>query len=268
MMLQDFSLSVEYEAWLCKKMEQYATEYYTFTSDILFRRILNHPATSTTITKWVSENFNLPIFRFQRYKAIAWLLNENNEYVVDDQTLIDDFEFINQSDARRMMCCWDDTPTTFTDYRSYNRYQIEQNVSRSLYSRPYCSVICKDMKQGEAPDFTELRKFFTGNLPDIKCQTMLWAVAWSKLPANTKIKLLKKYYSPFCFWSLLNIGKRYKLLAILEWLKKQALSESRFCEIEIGKKPLPEKAAELFYNWYQENADFADIVEKLNLAPF
>jgi hypothetical protein len=244
MMLQDFSLSVEYEAWLCEKMEHYATEYYTFTSDILFRRILNHPATSTTITKWVSENFNHPIFRFQRYKAIAWLLNENSDYVVDDQTLIDDFEFINRQDAN-MIRNGDDTPWTFADHRSYKRYQIEQNVSFVLHSRPYCSVICKDMKQGEAPDFTELRKFFTENLPDIKCQTMLWAVTWSKLPANTKIKLLKKYYSPFCFWTLLNIGKRYKLLAILEWLKKQTLPESRFCEIEIGKKLLPEKATEL-----------------------
>ncbi|MDR2801890.1 MAG: hypothetical protein LBB31_01570, partial [Prevotellaceae bacterium] len=73
LMLQDFSLSAEYEAWLCEKMEHYATEYYTPTSEMLFRRILNHPTTSTTITKWVSENFNHPIFRFQRYKAIAWL---------------------------------------------------------------------------------------------------------------------------------------------------------------------------------------------------
>jgi hypothetical protein len=77
---------------------------------------------------------------------------------------------------------------------------------------------------------------------------------------------VKRYYSPFCFWTLLNIGKRYKLLAILEWLKKQTLVESRFCEIEIGKKLLPEKAAKLFADWYHGNADFADLVEKLDLA--
>jgi hypothetical protein len=272
MMLRDFSLSAEYEVWLCERAE-HATpqDWYFFAWQALFSRILNYPAASTIITKWISENFNHREFHCRRYKAIAWLLNENEDYIVDDQTLMNDFEFINWLDAQ-VMCNWyhnwdGNTPCTYTDRRLFNRrcFIDGQPVREDLYARPYCSVICKGMGHGEAPDFTALRKFFAENLPDIKAQTMLWAVACSKLPVSTKQKLLKKYYSPFCFWTLLNIAKRYNLLAILEWLKKQALPANGICEIEIGKKLLPEEALKQLEDWSEKYADFKDLVEVLNL---
>ena len=83
-------------------------------------------------------------------------------------------------------------------------------------------------------------------ITEIKNQTMLWAVAYSKLPTNVKIKLLKRYYSSACFYTLLNIAKRNDLLSILEWLKKQPPPTNIFCVIDIGEKTNHTEADETF----------------------
>jgi len=227
-MLRGFYFSTEYEVWLCEKAEHYPE---------LIHRIITYPIASSVITKWVSENFNREEFRQQRYKALSWLINENLDYIIDNQILIDDFEYVNEIDTNRMLIWLEDESFTFVDsrYRA-SGMRHDEKLHNCLASRPYCSVICSGLSAGDIPDFTPLRNYFTENLSDIKSQTMLWAVAYSKLPSNIKYKLLKRYYSPACFYTLLNIAKRYKFLHILEWLKKQPASTSIFCEIEIGRR--------------------------------
>ena len=259
-MLRNFSLSAEYETWLCEQTKLYKSE-------TLLRLILNYPVASAVITEWVTDNFHRDEIRMHRYKAIAWLLNTEPDYNIDNQTLVDDFEFANRQDAGMILNAYyeHDEPLTFVDTRSYKNYPIEADVRFHLISRSYCSVVCRDIKAYEMPDFTPLRTFFTENLTEIKNQTMLWAVAISKLPTNTKVKLLKKHYSPACFWTLLNISKRYKILTTLEWMKKQAFAESIFCEIELDRKLRPEIAEDKLNQWKMENPDLKHFVEKLGL---
>jgi len=226
-MLRGFYFSTEYEIWLCENVELYPE---------LIHRIITYPVASSVITKWVSENFNREEFRQQRYKALSWLINENLDYVIDNQILIDDFEYVNEVDTKRMLIWLEYESYTFVDSRYIkNGMRDGEKLNNCLTSRPYCSVICSGLSVGDMPDFTPLRNYFTENLTGIKSQTMLWAVAYSKLPTNVKYKLLKKYYSPACFYTLLNIAKRYKFLSILEWLKKRLASTSIFCKIEIGR---------------------------------
>jgi hypothetical protein len=213
---------------------------------------VNFPTASAIITQWISDNFDRAEFHLQRYKAIAWLLNENPDYIIDNKIIIDDFEFANRCDTNVILnAYYDDKPLTFTDERYAKAYW--NSVCKRLISRPYCSVICREVEVGEVPDFTKLQSFFTKNLTEIKNQTMLWAVAVSKLPTNTKAKLLKKHYSPACFWTLLNIAKRYKMLLILEWMKKQGSAESIFCEIELDKTISLEKKEDTFHEWNRQN---------------
>jgi hypothetical protein len=231
-LLRNFWLSAEYEKWLCEIYEQQKSE-------ILLWRILGYPVASPIITEWISEHFQQKEFRMLRYKAVAWLLNENPDYVIDNQILISDFEFLNKYDASIIQDTYSDypygTPIIFTDIRSRSKYHYSNRMGRELISRPYCSIVCM-LKKGETPDFMELQNFFTKNLAVIRNQTMLWAVVVSKLPTKKKNKLLKKYYSPACFRTLLSIARRYQMLSILEWLKKQDSEESIFREIELGGK--------------------------------
>lgn len=257
LMLRDFSLSAEFETWICQLTKDY-------NSKTLLRRILNYPAASKTITQWVIDNFRSDAIRKNRYKAISWLINENPDYIIDNQTLIDDFEFLNTLDANNIQDFFYDKERiiTFYDERSFAKRTYEEDVAFSLISRPYCSVVWREATAYDTPDFTPLRTFFADNFIHIKNQTMLWAIAVSILPTNTKVRLFKQHYSPACFWTLLNIAKRYKIVSILQWMKKQPFEEGIFCEIELDKITNPEQKLQKLMD---KNSHLKEFVERLDL---
>jgi hypothetical protein len=71
-------------------------------------------------------------------------------------------------------------------------------------------------------------------------------VAYSRLDTQHKTELLKKYYSSKLYYSLLNIGKKQKLLEVLKWLQHQPYEISRKDrhEIHLGNIPVEIKQKE------------------------
>lgn len=260
LMLRDFSLSAEFETWLCQLTEHYS-------SPALIRLILNYPIASKPITQWVTDNFRSDAMRKNRYKAISWLINENPDYVIDNQTLIDDFEFFNRCDAYNIQNAFYDKESvlSFFDECLTPKYSFEPHINYNLLNRSYCSVSFRDATAYDIPDFTPLKEFFADYFVDIKSDIMLLAISESKLATNLKIKLLKKHYLPTCFSTLVGIAIQYKYISILQWLKKQPYTGSMFGEIELDKITRPKPPETNITQWTRENFAFNQLVEKLDL---
>jgi hypothetical protein len=206
-LLKNLPLSADGEKWLCQKVQN---------GSISPNRILRYPVKSEIISQWVSKNYNNAMLKPRRAEAVSWLLNENPDFIVDNQTLIDDFEHINSLD--KWIIEWNNN--ILNEGIEINNKRRPTATFHSLTPRPYV-VLSYLMRPDFSPDFSDLRRFFHENLEKIKRQTMLWAVAYSHLDDEQKIKLIKQFYLPELYVSASNIAKKYVLQNLLDWLEKQ-----------------------------------------------
>ena len=231
-LLVNLPLTEEEETWLCENENQ---------SSIILNRILRYPVRSKIISQWINKYFNTDKFCTRRAEAIGWLLDENPDFVVDKQILFADFEYINQIDAEIILSNREDYLSSWSSSKEKKDYL---GVG-SLTYRPYI-VLSYQHNQGTQPDFSELRRYFYENIDIIIKQTMLWAIAYSRLDVCQKIELLQKYYCDELFASLLKICKKYKLIEVLKWLQTKAINDvglpqHGLLRLEIGNVILPKK---------------------------
>jgi len=220
-LLISLSLTSEEEKWFCDNEGK---------TPFILNRILRYPVRSKIISQWVTEHFHSDKLRTRRAEAVGWILDENPDFIIDEQTLIDDFEHANLLDIEKIK-----SDSFHYGYRG-------GTVIKRFYTKLEIPADSNSL-----PDFECVRKYFYDNFDTIKRQTMLWAAAYSRLDIQQKIDLLKKYYSDELFVSLFNIGKKYKLIEILKWLQPKAknhkdvsqkkISEEKFEDRELGEMP-------------------------------
>jgi hypothetical protein len=198
-LLVNITLTNEEERWFCENENQ---------STNIINRILRYPVYSKIITQWVKEHFNSDKFHTRRAEAVGWLLDETPDFIVEEQTLIDDFEYTNLLDIEKIK----------NKDLSFQYYPHEVVIER-FYIR-----LKINLSSNVDPDFENVRKYFYDNIDIIKRQTMLWAVAYSRLDVQRKMKLFERYYSDELFFSLFNICKKYKLIEVLKWLQTKTIN--------------------------------------------
>lgn len=222
-LLVNLPLFPEAENWLCYMADNYDP---ATTRDKLYfiSRLLRYPANSEAISNWVSENYHDDKLRLRRAEATAWMVNNNPNYVIDNKTLIDDFEYMNIIDKTNIKERVNMLLSLYveSDHESDINFDNfnETPGPHNLVKRPY-AYITYHYTLNSRPDFYKLRKYFYNNIDRIKKQTMLWAIAYSHLPKKNKVKLLKQYYRPDLFASTFKIAKKYGLVEMLKWLKTQ-----------------------------------------------
>lgn len=228
--LINVALSPDEEHWLCENIGH---------SDFLLNRVLRYPVKSEIISNWAIHNFYNDNFRGRRAELASWIIDNDPNYEIDLNTLKEDFECLNQSDLKAIQTYDDElyakliTDIEFEDYLpkkypmkfiNYDGYLPPELVdpsapvlklSRRFYKTP---IDNSKIYPVPIPNFDELRKEFNANINSIQKVTMIWAIGYSRINNQTKIKLLKKYCSAETYYSLYKVGKKLKLVSLLKWL--------------------------------------------------
>ncbi len=220
------------EQWLCDNIH---------LSDLVATRVLRYPGRSPLISRWVRQHYDADRFRSQRPILAGWLMDEDPTYMVDTQTLFDDFEYLNHLDIQAIsdyeeeknanhvmkeeleefliktrLRYVDDDGQEISSFRTADLEEPTLSLSRRFYS------VSEDSKSKlhsqQIPIFKKLRKDFNENIAITQNVTMLWAVAFSHLEVEQKTELLKHYYREETYRSFFKICVRFKMVELLRWL--------------------------------------------------
>lgn len=233
-LLIDAALGAEEEQWLCDNVHK---------SSMILNRILRYPVASPVISQWARTHYNNDVYRERRAEMAGWVLDENPDFVVDEQTLIDDFESLNQKDkaaiqqydeemeAKKIIDSELGTllqpkdknlPELFIpDIPSAEYYSAppQLELTKRFYPVPLDSA-ARSKYYANVPDFKAMAEEFYKNIPHIQSTTMLWAVTYSRLGMAKKEELLKKYYRESSANSFFYICQRLQSVNLLQWLCK------------------------------------------------
>jgi hypothetical protein len=217
--------------WLCENAEK---------SNIILNRVLRYPAKSAIISHWVRQHDQMESYRIRRAELVGWMLDENPDFIIDKQTLTDDFEYFNTVDLKAIREYESEldgfnvierdfkgilaarAPSRMERLSGMHSETITQPPELELSKRFYNTHL--DYSRNHKtfiPDFEKLREEFYLKIDTTIKVTMLWAIAYSRLDATVKTELMKKYYSPEINWTYFKISKKLKLIESLKWLKER-----------------------------------------------
>lgn len=241
LIIKDVILTTEAEKWLCDNFQK---------SSRILNRTLRYPRKSDIITNWAKENFNHKQLITRRAELVSWLIDENIDYQIDKKTLADDFEHINELDMKAIdnykteVAINEEIEKEFDQYwfEKYGNERIPVNEGGyhedyelsspelKLTPRPYINQYRRygnDYSLSKIPDFNKLRKDFYDNIALHQKITMIWAINFSRIDNKEKTTLLKKYYTPETYYSMLKVCKRMQNIPMLKWLLQKTEEEQK-----------------------------------------
>ncbi len=229
-LIMNLSIDPGSEKWLVENIEH---------SPLILNRVLRYPAKSKVISKWARKAALSDTYRSRRAEVTSWLIDEDPEHVIDRQTLIDDFEFLNGVDKKAIqkyetaiatnkliesalsqnpavnpfLNSWgnglEGEPESITSYP-------DLKLTQRFYKVPKDK---KNLISYEIPDFETMRDVFHKNIDTTIKITMLWSIYYSRLDMSHKAELLKRYYSDETYLSFFKICRRLGSIELWVWLK-------------------------------------------------
>lgn len=195
-------------------------------------RLLRYPEKSTVISNWVLKHYVGDLFSTRRAEATGWVLDEQPDFVIKKDLLINDLLNINELD-RKAIEAFENGMDFHAVLREINNggddkvaIKPQEDVELTLVRRNY--AIPKkdsDFSYNGLPDFENIVEDFVSNIDSHHSASMLWAIAYSRLASSTKMRLLKKHYMPESHHSFMKIAWRYRYSGLLRWLKKELSSK-------------------------------------------
>jgi hypothetical protein len=234
-MLFQLPLNNEAIQWLCDN---------AFESEMVLNRVLKYPVKSEIITNWVKLNYDKDTLRNRRADLVGWMIDYDSNFEVSNQTLIDDFEYLNSLDIKAIENYQDELKATEmmeAEFKETMENRDHTSISKSYTNTwlfPEFKVTPPELKQTKryhkvfynhkiqdethktAYDFQKMRTYYYDNLSTFKENLMLWSTNYSRIDRREKSKLLKRYYSPENYYSFIKIAERNKLVGPLKWLLK------------------------------------------------
>ncbi len=216
------------EEWLCSNIIE---------SELILNRVLRYPIKSVIISNWAKSNFHNDILRSRRAELLSWIIDQEPNFEINQQTLLDDFEYLNQSDLQAIKnydneiaankIIEEELGEYFPKKTQYNFFDRRYNEAKGdlsapelkLSKRPYGVII--DISKAypvNIPNFEKLSEDFINNLPTHKKVTMIWGIGYSRLDNSLKFSLLKKYYCNETYYSMYRVCKRTKNIELLKWI--------------------------------------------------
>lgn len=230
-LLINIALTQEEEKWLCR---------FSNPPPLILNRLLRYPKKSTIISAWVKEYFYVDEYRNRRAEFISWIIDENPQYEVDKQVLIDDFNYHNKIDKRAIKEYVTEAEAVFYIENDLSELLASKEESSNIYDRENGKIFLPlkkpelkltrrnygvpldinspDYVGGYLPDFEKLQTRFYETLDTFQYLTMIWGIAYSRLSDTEKFELFKKYYTEDTSYSLIKIASRAKNLTMLNWL--------------------------------------------------
>lgn len=228
--LINLELTSAEEAWLCAN---------STNSQLILNRVLRYPAKSEVISIWAKNNLLNDDYRARRAELLSWIINQEPNFEIDYQTLINDFEYLNQCDFQAIQNYNDETYANEVLERELREYlptkihygyldntAYEERVDLSIpelniSKRPYKVPIDLSNFPISIPNFEALRQDFLTNLPTHQKLTMIWAIGYSRIGNDVKYSLLKKYYNIHTHFSMYKVCIRTKNIELLKWILEQ-----------------------------------------------
>lgn len=226
--LINVELSQQEEEWLCANV---------FASELILNRVLRYPTKSKTISNWAKSNYNNDILRSRRAEHVSWLIDQDPTFEVEQQTLIEDFEYLNYSDLQAIQNYDDEIAANKIIERELGEYlpkKAHSDIFDNGYDKSKVDLSVPELKLSirpygiptnisnkypvSIPNFEKMRENFHTNLAIHQKITMIWAIAYSRLNNTLKYSLLKKYYSDETYYSIYRVSKRMKNIELLRWV--------------------------------------------------
>lgn len=207
----------------------------------VLNRVLRYPKRAPAITKWASEVFMNDLYRERRPELIGWLLDEDEDYIIDTDIIVDDFEFLLNNDKeivnefkiayaafifkteeiQRSIEKRRDSLGITTWMDDFPSLGIEEPILK-LKQRIYDnSIVVEGDSRITIPDLDNRKKDFYSRIDFYKRLTMLWGIAYSHNRNEIKLKLYKRYYTSELFHTAFRIGYKTNNIQFLEWLYDQ-----------------------------------------------
>lgn len=227
-LLLNVSLEKEEEQWMCSNFNK---------SNMILNRILRYPKKSEVITAWVKEQYHNDKLRNRRAELLSWMMDDQPNFILEKQTLIDDFNYFNDRDREAIQevkqnfelnqLLSNQIGNKTIDNKIFDIPGFETDSDSELESKPlklskrfynvptnYSSDYFENF-----PDFEELDTVFRNNLDIYHKVTMMWGIGYSRLNKKKKSILLIKNYCTEAEPTFFRICQRCKLIEPLEWLK-------------------------------------------------
>ena len=229
-LIMNLGLDPAAEKWLCENVDQ---------SELILNRLLRYPTKSKVISQWARKSALSDTYRSRRAEVTSWLIDEDPEHVIDRQTLIDDFEFLNGVDKKAIQKYETAVATNkliesaliqnpaVNPFLNFWGNSLERE-SESITSYPELKLtqrfykVPKDKKNlisYEIPDFETMRDVFYKNIDTTLKITMLWSIYYSRLDMPLKTELIKKFYCEDTYLSFFKICRRLGAAELWVWLK-------------------------------------------------
>ncbi len=231
-MLMNIGLSSTEEMWF--------VEHIPLSNHIL-NRVLRYPLKSTVISDWALLNFQNNDYRNRRAEVLSWVIDETPDFVIEKQTLIDDFDYCNFVDKKAIKLYHDELEANEAIGKEFGDFF--QKMESNIYDDPTYGNESLDLTQPELkltrrfydqlsrsnniydkplPDFEMMHSNFHSNLDVIHSITMIWGIGYSRLKNELKTKLIKKYFKEETYNSMLKVAKKNKNVSLLKWLAEQS----------------------------------------------
>ncbi len=226
------SLGEYEESYLCANHHRH---------ELLLNRLLRYPVKSKIISQWARDNYENDTLRIRRAEMTGWLIDEDINFKVPYQTLIDDFEYLNNVDLKSINeFITEESAKKFVKEVSqgiFNVFQERYNypdfdndkefdenkenelkLSRRFYYMDGNIPIAEDTF---IPDFDKSRKKFHAEIEEIRTTLMITAISYTRLQSEVKTELLKKYYSRATKHRIYHICIKLQLVDCLKWMLKE-----------------------------------------------
>ncbi len=229
-LIMNLGLNPAAEKWLCENVDH---------SELILNRVLRYPIKSKVLSQWAQKATHSNNYRSRRAELTSWIIDENPDYTIDKQTLIDDFEYLNTVDKKAIQKYETAVATNklienaldqiSTKYKfpnalaPHNEGDLEfmttypdLKLTQRFYNVPRDK---ENIISSEIPDFDLMRNTFYKNIDTTFKITMLWSIYYSRLDIPLKSTLLKKYYCEETYQSFFKICKKLEAIELLMWLK-------------------------------------------------
>jgi hypothetical protein len=204
------------EEWLCNRAK---------SSEMILNRVLRYPAKSEIISNWAKANYLNNRLRNRRAELVSWMIDREPDFEIDKQTLIDDFEYLNQADINSL--------------EEFNQeIHAIQTIERELHQIEHARISHPELKltkrfyrmpqkfdqdyPASMPDFDKFQREFFDKIDFFQKITMIWAIGYSRLSNREKSIIIQKYCNPETFPSVLKMCNKTNNAEVLKWMLRQA----------------------------------------------
>ena len=221
-LLIGMTLSDEQIKWLCDR---------AFVAKQPLNRVLRYPHKSRIISEWMKSNYENDLLRQRRSEVVGWIMDYEPGFEIQKNTILDDFRYLNDLDIKMLNKFRVDRKGFFKTLDMSGNYTAEMNFIFTIYGAPY-GKLRKEINRLD--DVSSVLRYVYTDLNNIEMKLKIWAIAWSRIEKETKVEMLKKYYSEEIQLEVIRANEKIKSADLLRWiLEKMEKQKSK-----TFKKPL------------------------------